>query len=255
MSSVEPSAKGTWRQVAAVIDGKSVPVGRHGSGALLSVIDGGYVITVNGKVYQRGTSKADYTKTPHQADVSVTGGPRGGETTPQIFTVEGDVMVACNAPPGAARPTTFTSPPGSGHTLSVWLRTKETSVPRAPLTGRTWLLIGACILLGILVGSLSENLATSLGPWAGVLGGSLAGALCFSAFVRALKWNWPAALSAGITLSIAGNVFESVKAAVGPALSAPVVTLVSASTAGVIGLFIWVVVNGLFKLWRPSQMT
>jgi hypothetical protein len=121
-------------------------------------------------------------------------------------------------------------------------------VAQAPLTGRTWLLIGVCVLLGALVGGVSEDLATGLGPWAGILGGCLAGALYFSAIFRVLKWNWQAALSTGITVSIVGNIFDSVKAAAGPALSAPVATLVSASTAGVVGFFIWVVLNRLFKL-------
>jgi uncharacterized protein (TIGR03067 family) len=251
MSGVEPNAKGTWRQVAVVVDGKNIPVpsvGLFGSGALLSVSDDGYTITVNGKVYQRGTSKADYTKIPHQSNVSVTEGPRAGESFPQIFMIEGDVLIGCNAPPGAARPTEFTSPPGSGHTLSVWLRTKETGLSWAPLTGRTWLLIGVCILLAGIVGGVSENLANTLGPWAGILGAWLAGALFFTAFLRALKWRWLAALSTGITVSIAGNTFEAVKTAVGPALSAPLATLVSGSTALVVGFLIWAVLNRLFKL-------
>lgn len=250
MSSVESRGIGTWRQVAAVIDGKSIPAasgGLLGSGVLLSVNADGYTVTANGKVYQRGTSKADYAKVPHQGDVTVMEGRGAGETSSQIFMIEGDVMIACNAPPGAARPTEFTSPSGSGHTLSVWLRTKEASVAREPLTGRTWLLIGVCILLGILVGSLSDNLATSLGPWAGMLGGSLAGALCFSAFFRALKWNWQTAISTGTTVAVAGTTFESVKKAVGTDLGAPVATLVSASTAVVVGFLIWVVLNRLLK--------
>src|SRR5581483_7109747 len=118
-----------------------------------------------------------YSKTPHQGDVSVTEGQGAGETSTQIFLIEGDVMIACNAPRGAARPTDFTSPPGSGHTLSVWLRTRETSVAPAPLTGRTWFLIAVFVLLGILMGSASDSLSAGLGPWAGILAGCLAGAL------------------------------------------------------------------------------
>ncbi len=252
MSSVDPKGMGTWRQVAVVIDGKRVPIvsaGLLGSGVLLNANADGYTITVNGKVYQRGTSKADYAKIPHEADVSVKEGTGAGETFPEIFMIEGDVMIACNASSGAARPTEFTSLPGSGHTLSVWLRTNETGAVQTPLTGRTWLLIAACVLLGVLVGAVSEDLATRLGHWAGILGGCLAGALCFSALFRALKWNWQTAVSTGITVSIAGNIFDSVKAAVGQDLSAPVATLVSAATAAVAGILILAVLSRLFKLW------
>src|SRR6185312_14794934 len=136
-----------WRQVAVVIDGKNVPVGPN---TLLTVDDSGYMVTVNvpfrTRVYQKGTAKSDHDRSPPQSDVTVTEGPQAGETFRQIFKSEGDVLVACSAPPGAARPTEFTSRPGSGHTLSVWIRTAQ-DPPSGPLTGRTWLIIAVLVVL------------------------------------------------------------------------------------------------------------
>lgn len=48
MSVLASNGKGTWRQVAAIIDGKNIPVS---PGAILTVDEGGYTFTVNGKVY------------------------------------------------------------------------------------------------------------------------------------------------------------------------------------------------------------
>jgi uncharacterized protein (TIGR03067 family) len=250
MSGVEPNAKGTWRQVAAVIDGKNIPVasvGLYGSGTLLRASDDGYVIMVNGKVYQRGTSKADYTKTPHQADVSVTDGPRAGETAPQIFMIEGDVLVACNAPPGAARPTEFRSAPGSGHTLSVWLRTPEAAVAPLSRSSRFWL-IALFLLLASVLGGASDSLKESLGPWVGNLVGGLAGAFFMTVVFLLLKWGWQSALALGITVGVAGSIFEGLRPAVAPALGPLGAVLVGASTAFVAALIVGLVMTRLFKM-------
>lgn len=108
-----------WKQVAVVMDGREVAVG---PATFLIVNDGGYEVTVNGRMYQKGTSRTIGDSTPQQSDVLVSEGPNAGETILQIFQIEGDVLIACNAPPGAARPADFCSRPGSGHTLSVWTR-------------------------------------------------------------------------------------------------------------------------------------
>src|SRR5579884_4150269 len=108
-----------WRQVAVVVDGRNVPAGPD---TLLTVGADGYTVTVNGRVFQRGTSRADPGPQPRHSDVTVTEGPHAGQTFAQIVAVEGDVLITCAAEPGSPRPTAFTSTAGSGHTLSVWLR-------------------------------------------------------------------------------------------------------------------------------------
>jgi uncharacterized protein (TIGR03067 family) len=253
MSATASNGKGTWRQVAVVIDGKNVPVG---PGAILTVdVDkGGYTVTVPGlfgpRVYQKGTARSDYDKTPPQSDVTVTEGPQAGTTIRQIFKYEGDVMIACNAPPGAERPAEFTSQPGSGHTLSVWLRTSA-SPPPGPLTRRTWFVIGVLILLGIVVGSVGQDLEASLGRWAGILGGWLAGVFIYTAIFLVIKQPWQLALTYGMVIAVAGVTFDVLRTTLTPTLGPLGAILVSASTAIVAATFVWMACARLTKahLW------
>jgi uncharacterized protein (TIGR03067 family) len=174
-----PSSHGTWRQVAAVVDGRDVPVGR---GTLLTVTPNGYTVSGHGRVYQTGTSRADYAATPHHSDVTVTGGRGAGQTLRQIFRVEGDVLVACNARPGAPRPAAFASPPGSGHTLSVWVRVPDRPTPTLSPAAWWTLLILALVVGGGVAEAVEKELVGPLGVWGAlgvrcVLGGACVGGL------------------------------------------------------------------------------
>lgn len=108
---------GSWRMVAVIVDGKDVPTG---SSTINSVSDSGWTVTVDGKLYSKGTSKRD-PQFPDHSDVIYAEGALAGTTMKQIAKIEGDVMIACA---GEKRPTEFKSKPGSGHTLSVWIRVK-----------------------------------------------------------------------------------------------------------------------------------
>lgn len=245
MSHAESGKKGVWRQIAGVIDGKEVWVGR---GVILHVAEQGYTVTVNGRVYQRGTTKNYLDKDPPESDVIVSDGPSAGQTCRQIFHIHGDVLVACIAGPGAPRPTEFTSAPGSGHILSVWLRvTADADLPQ-PLTGRTWLMIAVLVVLAVLAGALSNAVAERWGPTAALLPGALAGACIFTAVVRALKKSWPYALAAGITVAVAGNLFEAVRAGAANSFSAPVAILISGATACAAAALVWTLLARVFKV-------
>jgi uncharacterized protein (TIGR03067 family) len=234
-----------WRQVAAVVDGKNVPVG---PATMLTVEDNRYTVSVNlpfwRRVYQKGTVKRDLDKSPPQSDVTVTEGPQAGATFRQIFKSEGDVLIACNAPPGAERPTEFTSRPGSGHVLSVWIRTAGNPSP-GPLTGRTWLMISVLVLLAGVLGGVSQNLETTLGRWAGILGSWLAGVSFYTAVILLLKKPWPFALVSGIVISIAGVTFDVLRTTLTPTLGPLGAVFVSASTAFVAAWFGWMVLARL----------
>lgn len=111
-----------WRQVGVVVDGADI---QAGPATFLFVDAPAYTVIVNGKTYQKGTSTLVDDSGPSQSDVTVEEGPNAGETIRQIFQVDGDVLYACASRPGEERPTEFTSEPGSGHTLSVWLRVRR----------------------------------------------------------------------------------------------------------------------------------
>jgi uncharacterized protein (TIGR03067 family) len=265
MAIPESSGKRVWRQIAAVVDGKPIFVGR---GAVLTADDAGYTITVNGQLYQRGSSKTDYQQTPHHSEVLVAEGPHAGETFQQIFTIEGDVLLSCIAGPGLPQPTTFSSTPGSGHTLSVWLRAAEQpaappasllgrslfpflgehALPSAPLSRRSWLAIAGLVLLASLAGSTAEDLGELLGSWARILVGGLAGTFFVTAFCRVLRWDWPSALTIAITIIVAANTFDELRKAVAPSLGPLAAVFVSGSTALVAAFFVAAALTRLFKL-------
>jgi uncharacterized protein (TIGR03067 family) len=108
---------GSWRMVAVIVDGKDLPTG---STTINSVTENGWIVTVDGKLYSKGTSKRE-PGNPNQLDVIYSEGALAGTTLKQIQKIEGDVMIACA---GKTRPTEFKSKAGSGHTLSVWIRAK-----------------------------------------------------------------------------------------------------------------------------------
>lgn len=108
---------GQWRLLAVVVDGKEVPISQS---TINTVAEDGWSVSVDGKQYSKGTSKR-YPEFPDQSDVIYKEGALAGTTTKQITKIEGDVMIACA---GEKRPTEFKSRPGSGQSLSVWIRIK-----------------------------------------------------------------------------------------------------------------------------------
>lgn len=103
--------------VAIIVDGRDVPTG---SSTIYTVSEGGWTVTVDGKLFSKGISKRD-PQFPNHWDVIYAQGPLAGLTGKKIEKIEGDIMIACE---GEKRPTEFKSKPGSGHTLSVWIRVK-----------------------------------------------------------------------------------------------------------------------------------
>lgn len=108
-----------WRQLAIVVDGKSFPVG---TAVFLQSEGETYRVTMGSKLITQGTTYANENRMPHEADVYPADGPQAGQLVRQIYKFEGDLLIACNAKPGDSRPTRFESKPGSGCTLSVWIK-------------------------------------------------------------------------------------------------------------------------------------
>jgi len=108
---------GSWRMVAVIVDGKDIPTGAT---TINTVTENGWIVTVDGKLYSKGTSNRD-PGNPNHTDLIYAEGALAGTTLKQIAKIEGDVMIACA---GETRPTEFKSKAGSGHTLSVWIRVR-----------------------------------------------------------------------------------------------------------------------------------
>jgi uncharacterized protein (TIGR03067 family) len=58
---------------------------------------------------------------PRQIDYTPLTGPYAGQTSLGIYGVIGGTQVICFAQPGQPRPTDFSTFPGSGRTLNIWL--------------------------------------------------------------------------------------------------------------------------------------
>ncbi len=201
------ASTGTWRQVAVVVDGKDIPVGRS---TFLVVTPTGYTVTVLGRVYQTGTSVADLSTNPPRSDVSIASGAAAGQTVRQIFRVDGDVLTACAAGPDGDRPTAFASAPGSGHTLSVWVRVPDQPPPSITPTA-WWVVLIVSLMVGGGFGEAAEKgVVGDLGVWGALavrcaVSGVLVGLLAFglSRFTRADRFTRAGLAGFGVLFGVA----------------------------------------------------
>lgn len=243
---------GTWRQLALIVDGEQVPVV---SGVTLAVDEDGYTVKLGNRLIQRGTSTSNYDEFPHQADATVTEGRDAGKTLRQIFKIEGDLLISCVSLPGAERPKEFTSSRGSGHSLSVWLRTE--AVPATPMTKSTKLLIGGTILAALLIGAAKGDLAKHLGHWAEVAASGIVAMLALAAVGLILsgwlwgRWDTRGSFVAGLVGAIALTTFSELRPPLEPAIGVPLAHVVSLSTAFVAGAVSMVLFTRVLKIWLP----
>lgn len=111
-----------WQLLAVVADGRVLPTQQ--ATTYMVVTGDEYEVLVNGRQFETGTGRVLADGEVRQMEVRPDGGRRAGQTLAQISRTDGDVLIACAAGPDQPRPTAFTSEPGSGHTLSVWLRVR-----------------------------------------------------------------------------------------------------------------------------------
>ncbi|MBI1790850.1 MAG: TIGR03067 domain-containing protein [Acidobacteria bacterium] len=78
-----------------------------------------------GTVFIAAATEIDPDKNPMTIDMAYTEGDPKGRTALGIYKIEDDVLTICRAAPGKARPSEFSSQPGSGHTLMTYRREKS----------------------------------------------------------------------------------------------------------------------------------
>ncbi len=113
--------QGDWAGVSMVVDGQKFP--NDDAQALFRTIEGDrYTVSRYDRVIGRGTFVLDASHRPGWIDAQ----PAGGKSPllRGIYRLEGGTLTFCFAQPGKERPVTFTSEPGSGHSLSAWQREK-----------------------------------------------------------------------------------------------------------------------------------
>lgn len=241
----------TWRQLVAIVDGKRTPM--ESAKVVLKKSGENYTVSAMGKVIQRGVSKANREVSPHTSDVTVTEGLHAGASLRQIFRIDDDVMVSCIAKQGAERPTAFESKPGSGHTLSVWIRVNEGEVAAEPSQAKSLLsIVGAIMLCQIVFGNRNEFV-----PHVGYFGSLFAAILLSGILVavvwRCLRWSWQEGLTAGLSLSVLLLTFDELKKAIEPTLGAFGAVTVSGCTAVVIAMTLGTLFSRLTSLVGDSS--
>jgi uncharacterized protein (TIGR03067 family) len=114
--------EGTWRFVSIEVEGTPIPAKLFEEGLL----------TLKGKRFEcavagtrtHGVFKIDPTPTPKTIDLTFSSGPGKDKTQKGIYQLEGDTQKICFARGDQARPTEFTSKPGSGQMIQVLKREK-----------------------------------------------------------------------------------------------------------------------------------
>ena len=120
--------QGMWLTVSLVNDGKTLvdekTPQQPGPVTKLAYDGDHWKIIVGDKAVAAGVFRIDLTKTPKEIDVLDESGMKNDKTKLGIYELDGDTYKYCLAPAGKARPTEFTSKPGSGHSLGVSQRGK-----------------------------------------------------------------------------------------------------------------------------------
>src|SRR5216117_1012822 len=113
---------GRWQLVQSIIDGKPVPETEIAQTVLITDHDE-FRFPADARVGTAPLGKftIDPTTTPKQVDSTALSGPAKGKVTKGIYEIiDANNKRACWGKPGGARPTDFTSKPGSGRTLQYW---------------------------------------------------------------------------------------------------------------------------------------
>jgi uncharacterized protein (TIGR03067 family) len=116
---------GTWQAVSYALDGKAASPEDMAKIKLSIEPDGRTTAVRAGQPFIATASVLDPMTDPMNIDFAYTLGELKGQTAPGIYKIEDDVLTICRSAPGHARPTTFDSKPGSGHTLMTYKRESE----------------------------------------------------------------------------------------------------------------------------------
>ncbi|HZZ27224.1 MAG TPA: TIGR03067 domain-containing protein [Pirellulales bacterium] len=111
--------QGVWTLYYAEWEGSSF---LPGANVRLAISDHQYMVAPNTGAATVGNFALYQMSWPRQINYVPFSGPAAGQTCLGIYSVIGNVQVVCFVPPGQPRPTDFSTFPGSGRMLNVWLR-------------------------------------------------------------------------------------------------------------------------------------
>lgn len=116
--------EGTWRVVALEVNGNKADEEEAKKITVVNGSDGTWSIRSEDKEITKGTSTIYPTQKPKIIDFTPTEGDRKGEVHLGIYELNEKTRKLCFAPPGKARPTEFSTAPGSDHILVMFEREK-----------------------------------------------------------------------------------------------------------------------------------
>lgn len=116
--------EGTWRVVALEVYGNKSTDEDAKKLAVINGSDGTWSLCSEGKELMKGTSTIYPTQKPKIIDFTPTEGDQKGQVHLGIYVLDPKARKLCFASPGKARPTEFSSTPGSDHILVMFEREK-----------------------------------------------------------------------------------------------------------------------------------
>src|SRR5437762_7800522 len=123
--------EGEWRFVGLQVDGSDMPAAVTAQSRIL--MDGDRFRTESPEANYEGVFTIDASTEPMRIDIEFVEGPEAGNWSYGIYELNGDQLTICLGLTGAARPTGFSTSPGSGHALE---RLRRVSADRpASVTG------------------------------------------------------------------------------------------------------------------------
>jgi len=117
--------EGTWRVVSLELNGNKQPEDGAKRFTVVNKGDGTWILQYDGEKVIQGTSEIDPTRKPKTIDFMTTEGDDKGKIVLGIYELGDDTRKLCYAQPGKDRPSEFSAPAGSGHTLVVFKREKN----------------------------------------------------------------------------------------------------------------------------------
>jgi uncharacterized protein (TIGR03067 family) len=118
---------GRWLAASYVLDGKKASDDDLKKIQLVFDAEGNTKALNEGKLFIASSTTINPTANPTAIDITFTEGEGKGGTSLGIYKVEDSVLTICRSAPGKARPTEFSSNPGSGLTLMSY---KKLTVPK-----------------------------------------------------------------------------------------------------------------------------
>lgn len=116
--------EGTWKIVELEIDGNKVKEEDIQKIRVVNGPDGTWSVRSEDKEVIKGTSTIYPTQKPRMIDFTPTEGDQKGQVHLGIYELAENTRKLCFAPPGKARPTDFSSAPGSENILVSFEREK-----------------------------------------------------------------------------------------------------------------------------------